>query len=563
MLTDLRIAGLALLNDCDLEIGPGLTAITGETGAGKTMLLTALRLLAGGRADPKGIKRDRARTEVDAVLTLPDSVAQQLVEAGIEIDDGEVTFSRTVTPGRSRAAISGRPVTARTLQETVGSLITIHGQADQLRLKSASHQRELLDSYLGPEHRATLDRYSRQWAEVAALRKRVQGLESDRDRMEVELRYLREVVAEVEALDPRSDEEDQLEVAIERLDNSERLRESAVGALHSLVDDGVDGSPFGSSGNASGALASALEALDRGAQLDPLVESFAQRARSLEAEVSALGADVRDYAEGLIDDPDELGRLHQRRATLTELCRGRADSAAGLLEWVEKARRRIAELEGDESDPDAMRASLEAAESGLRTLSEEVSKSRHRGARELEKRVHAELAYLALGEARLIVAIEPAPLSAHGSDRVSMLLQPHPSVDPSPLGEGASGGELSRVMLAIEVVLADTESAQTMVFDEVDAGIGGLTANHVGARLAALSRFHQVIVVTHLPQIAALADTNFVVTKSGGNATVRPVSGGERTDEIVRMLGGDDATGAARRHALELENVPSVAESKP
>lgn len=563
MITDLHIAGLALLNDCDLEIGSGLTAITGETGAGKTMLLTALRLLAGGRADPKRIKAGRSRTEVDAIMTVPETLAEELRQGGADVEGEEVTFSRTVTPTRSRAAIAGRPTTAATLARTVGSLVTIHGQADQLRLKSPARQRELLDAYIGGEHLAVLRDFAQRWERVARLRSGLEELNANRDRRAIELRYLLDLVAQVETLDPSPQEEDELHTAIERLDNIERLRDGAAGALRALSPDSETppASPGGS--DATRALGEALESLTRVASMDREIEEFAARARSLEAEVSGLAADLRAYYGDLIGDPQELGRLHQRRATLTELCRGRAADAAELLEWTRNAKERIEALQGDETDPAVAARRLETAETEMLALAHTISQSRQRAAAELERRVGAELEDLALGDAKLIVKVEDAPVSRHGADRVSILLQPHPSAPPSPLGEGASGGELSRVMLALEVVLAGTESAQTMVFDEVDAGIGGTTANHVGRRLADLARFHQVIVVTHLPQIAALANTNFQVSKRDGNATVRQVVGAERTDEIVRMLGGDDPTGAARRHALELESARTVAESKP
>ncbi len=545
MLTDLRINGLALLHDVELELGPGLTAITGETGAGKTMLLTALRLLTGGRAEPKIIKPGRPRTEVDGILTLPPTQAAALEEAGIDVEDSAASFSRTVTPSRSRAAISGRPVTARMLQETAGNLITIHGQADQWKLKSPAHQRDLLDSFAPHPHAELLADYQKKWQKTSDLRRSTAELEANKDRLEVELRYLQEVTSEVTALDPAPDEEDTLDAAIERLANIEELRTTAETALAALTEEGR--------GNAGDLLGQTTDKLLRAVDLDPDVEELAQRARALESEVLQLGADLRAYSDTLFDDPEELARLHQRRATLADLCRGRAQNAAELLVWTENAQRRIEELKGVEGDPAAAQEALRLAEEELAEASEKLTDSRKAAALTLESQVNEELAGLALANAALHIEVTPTPASSNGADRVQMLLQPHPSAPATPLGEGASGGELSRVMLALEVVLADGESPQTMVFDEVDAGIGGLTANQVGKRLAGLARFHQVIVVTHLPQVAALADANFVVEKVDGSASVRRVSGDERTDEIVRMLGGDDGTGAARRHALELE----------
>ncbi len=550
MLNELRISGLALLEDCELELIPGLTAITGETGAGKTMLLTALRLLTGGRAEPRIIKSDRDRTEVDAVMSVPRQVAETLEEGGFAIEDGEASFSRTVMSSRSRAAVCGRPVPAKILQETAGGLITIHGQADQWRLRSPHYQLEVLDSFSPAPHADLLADYRSKFEAVKVLRDRTLELEENRDRLEAELRYLRDVTAEVAALDPAVDEEDQLDSAIDRLSNVEALRSAASSAL-TMLSDGDDS--YGRRGIAD-QLGSVAEALVRASNLDEGLQQYTERARSLDAEAGALVTDLRDYLEDLLDDPDELARLHERRATLTELCRGRARDAAELLAWQETAKVRIAALEGEEGDPQVAREALRKAETELSEAAELLSKSRRQSAQRLGELVDTELAGLALANARFIVDVTPIEPTASGADRVQMLLQPHPSASATPLGEGASGGELSRIMLALEVVLAADETPQTMVFDEVDAGIGGLTANQVGGRLKQLAQFHQVIVVTHLAQVAALADRNFVVEKNDGNARVRLVEGEDRTDEIVRMLGGDDGGGAARRHALELEN---------
>lgn len=574
MLTELRISGLALLEDCSLELGPGLTAITGETGAGKTMLLTALRLLTGGRAEAKIIKAGRKRTEVDALITVPPSAAKELEEAGFYPEDpeggegeespmpAEIAFSRTVLPTRSKAAISGRPVPARMLADTVGGLISIHGQADQWRLKSARHQRELLDDYAPGPHADLLVSYAKNWENTRDLRAHALELEANKDRLEVELRYLQEISAEVDALDPAPDEEEILDAGIDRLSNVEALRDAVSGALASLSGNDNDESSFGlPHAGASDGLGEAAEALRRAVDLDPDLGGLAQRAQTLEVETAALASDLRDYTAILFDDPYELARLHDRRAALTDLCRGRARNAAELLEWNTDAKARIAELEGEGGDPKAARRALEVAEKALEAAALALHDSRVAAGRALSEAVNFELADLALAHAEFLVEVSDAPAGPTGADKVEMLLRPHPSAPASPLGEGASGGELSRIMLALEVVLAAGEEPQTMVFDEVDAGIGGLTANQVGRRLKRLSKYHQVLVVTHLPQVAALADANFVVEKVDGNASVRELRCQGRTDEIVRMLGGDDSEGAARRHALELQNQGDMEES--
>ncbi len=580
MLTELRISGLALLEDCTLELGPGLTAITGETGAGKTMLLTALRLLTGGRADPKRIKAGRNRTEVDALLQVGASVAEELEEAGFYVeasshgDEGEeveetdptaggaeIAFSRTILPTRSKAAIGGRPVPARMLQETAGQLISIHGQADQWRLKSPAHQRDLLDAYAPEPHSDLIDTYSTLWQQTKTLREKAAELEESKDRLEVELRYLKEVTAEVDALELSADEEDILDAAIDRLSNVEELRNTVSSALASLAGPEESEAFMGGRVGALDDLGTATDALTRAVALDPDLADYAERARALDVEASALASDLRDYVSVLFDDPYELARLHDRRAALTDLCRGRARNARELLEWAGDAKVRIAELEGESADPAAARHAYEQSQKDLEIAARKLHESRVAAGRELSGAVNAELAGLALAHAELVVEVGSATPGPTGFDKVEMLLRPHPSAPATPLGEGASGGELSRIMLALEVVLANNEEPQTMVFDEVDAGIGGLTANQVGRRLKRLARHHQVLVVTHLPQVAALADANFVVEKVDGNASVKMLGEGERTDEIVRMLGGDDTEGAARRHALELRSQTDVGES--
>lgn len=555
MLNYLRISGLALLEDCELLLGPGLTAITGETGAGKTMVLTSLRLITGGRSETKMVAQDRDRMEVDAVIAVDPVMSYSLEEAGFAVEDGLATFSRTIaSQGRSTASVAGRPVPARILTETAGSLITIHGQADQWQLKSNSHQRDLLDSFAPQAHQEIMSTYSSTWKQVEQMRRRVEELEGNKDRLEVELRYLKSVLHEVEELDPSESEEDDLQEAIDRLTYVEQLQKTALSALR-IITGGQDA-------GAEDLLGDLAASLTRSAHLDTELSDLAKRAEQIEVEVQALSSDLRAYAETLFDDPDQLAELHQRRATLTELMRGRAASAAELLVWAVEAKVRIAQLESDEADPLAARQQLDDLTRRLKKQAGDLLKSRQSAAKSLAEKVNAELAGLALPNAKFSVAFEPIELGPHGGEKVTMMLQPHPKALALPLGEGASGGELSRIMLALEVVLANVEGVQTLIFDEIDAGIGGVTANHVGQRLKRLSKSAQVIVVTHLAQIAALADHNFVVEKKDGSASVRQVSGESRTEEIVRMLGGDDGSGAARRHAVKLESGASVRESK-
>ncbi len=557
MIEQLRIAGLALLEDCELSLGPGLTAITGETGAGKTMVLTALRLLSGGRADPKAIKVGRDRLEIDAYVTLDAPVAAELEEGGYAVEDGGATFSRTVQPNRSKGAISGRPVPAKALQDSIGKLISIHGQSDQWRLKSPSHQRELLDTKAGGAHQELLEAYRECWDRAQAARRRFEEVTGNQDRLAIELRYLAELSAQIDQLDPQVGEEEEIEAAIERLSNVEDLRVNVASALAALAGEDEPAAPP----SAATLLSQLADSVRRAADLDSALMDLSERADSIQVEAEELALDLRSYLGGLFDDPEELARLHQRRADLTELCRGRAVDAGELIEWNKRAQQRISELESGGNSPEVAAGQLAEAEEALTRAARALHDSRVAAGRALERAVNAELGELALADAQFIVEVESTQVGPSGADRVQMLLRAHPTAPARPLGEGASGGELSRIMLAVEVALADEDEALTMVFDEVDAGIGGLTAVQVGKRLRRLSRAHQVLIVTHLPQVAALADANFVVEKKDGIAAVHRVQGPDRTDELVRMLGGDDGTGAARRHALELESQGGVAQS--
>ncbi len=427
--------------------------------------------------------------------------------------------------------------------------MTIHGQAGQWHLKSTAKQREILDGFAPAKHRKLLADYGAQWEETERLRAQLAQLEQGRDQREAELLFLRQVLAEAEGMEIEADEDEVLSAAIDRLTNVEHLRQAAYGALGQLADTALD------------ALGSAADTLTRAAADDPALQEFARRAASVEVEAAELSSDLREYAETLFDDPQELARLHARRAALTDMMRGRAASVPEFLTWLKNAEDRVQELGSAQQDPALLQEELDQATAALAELMQALTASRKRAAKKLGAAVSAELGDLALKGARLIVEVTEATPAAHGADRVEMLLQPHPDAPPSPLSQGASGGELSRVMLALEVVLAHESEQRTFVFDEIDAGIGGTTAAVIASRLAKLAETHQVIVVTHLAQVAAAASTNFVVTKAGSKATIARVEGDGKTEELVRMLGGETEDGAARRLALQLESAAAVAQS--
>ncbi|MGY1810135.1 DNA repair protein RecN [Blastococcus sp. SYSU D00669] len=564
-LTELHLRGLGSIDEATLELGPGLTVVTGETGAGKTMVVTGLTLLFGGRADP-GRVRAGGRAGVEGRLVLPpDSpVWQRAAEAGAEPDDdGSLILARTVSAeGRSRAHLGGRSVPVGLVAELSEGLLAVHGQTDQLRLSRPAEQRRALDRYAGAAHLGLLDRYRAayaRWRELAA----------DLDRRRTQARelaqaadVLRHGLEEIAAVAPEPGEDEALDTQAKRLGDADALRAAADAARLALVGD-VTGDFGGGEApqDATAALSIAERAL--AASDDPTLVLLAQDLADAVAVVSDVSVQLAGYVADLDADPARLAEVLDRRAAITALVRKYADPGqglAGVLAWAEDARQRLSELDVSEEALDKLAAERDAARAEVDELGRQVSDGRRAAAEGFAAEVGQELAGLAMKSARVSFSIEtdaddPGP---EGLDEVALLLAPHPGAPPRPVHKGASGGELSRVMLAIEVVFAGADPVPVMVFDEVDAGVGGSAAGEIGRRLARLAGRHQVVVVTHLAQVAAFADTHLVVDKSpdtdaGVTATdIRAVEGEDRVRELARMLSGlaDSDTGQA--HAREL-----------
>lgn len=546
MISSIDIAGLGVIDRANLEFGEGLTVLTGETGAGKTMILTSVDLLLGGRADPALVRAGAERADIDGILLVSGADAERAEEAGAVVEDGELIVSRTIpAQGRSRARLGGRPVPASTLVEIVSALITVHGQAEQMRLKSPAAQRELLDAAGGPAHAALLEEYRAAWRKTVALKRSLDEILANSEDRAREAAELSAVLEEIDALDPHEGEDEELRLEARRLMNIAELRELAEAAQLMLAgSEDEEG--------ALGLLRRAGEQIRQAERFDESVAELAARLDSAVIDVDTLADDLRAYARSLDDDPERLHALHARRAALKHLLEGRAADAAGLLDWAGRARTRLEEITALGTDPHIVRTELASAQDTVLEVGERLRARRLEIATSLSEAVGVELAALAMKDARLLVEVTPATPSSHGLDEVSILLQPHPSAPPRPLGHGASGGELSRIMLALEVVLGEHDGAGTFIFDEVDAGIGGTTATEVGARLARLARHRQVVVVTHLAQVAVFADTHLVVTKTDGRTSVARVEGEAREAELTRMMGGDPHSPAARRHAIEV-----------
>jgi DNA repair protein RecN (Recombination protein N) len=565
-LAELHIHGLGAIDDVTLELGPGLTVVTGETGAGKTMVVTGLTLLFGGRADP-GRVRAGGRAGVEGRLMLPaeSPVWARAADAGAEPDeDGTLILARTVSAeGRSRAHLGGRSVPVGVIAELAEDLIAVHGQTDQLRLTRPAEQRRALDRYAGPDHLALLDEHRSAYT-------RWRQLADDLDRRRSQVRelaqtadVLRHGLEEISGVAPEPGEDEALDAQAARLGDADALRAAADEARLALVGD-VTGD-LGTAGeppqDATAALAVAERAL--AASNDPALVLLAQDLADAVAVVSDVGVQLAGYVADLDSDPARLAEVLDRRAVITALVRKYADPGEGLsgvLVWAADAEARLSQLDVSDEALEALTAGRDAARAELAELSVRVTAGRTAAAEGFAAEVGTELAGLAMKHAQVSFRIDTDPEhpGPEGVDEVALLLSPHPGAPARPVHRGASGGELSRVMLAIEVVFAGADPVPVMVFDEVDAGVGGQAAGEIGRRLARLAREHQVVVVTHLAQVAAFADHHLVVDKSpdaahGVTATdIRAVDGEDRVRELARMLSGlaDSDTGQA--HAREL-----------
>jgi DNA repair protein RecN (Recombination protein N) len=565
-LSELHIRGLGAIDDVTLEFGPGLTVVTGETGAGKTMVVTGLTLLFGGRADP-GRVRAGGRAGVEGRLVLPPEspVWARAADAGAEPDeDGSLILARTVSAeGRSRAYLGGRSVPVGVVAELAEDLLAVHGQTDQLRLTRPAEQRRALDRYAGPAHLALVEEHRGAYATWRQLADDLDRRRGQARELAQTADVLRHGLAEIAAVAPEPDEDEALDTLATRLGDADALRAVADDARLALVGDltGDLGGGGDFPQDASSALATAERAL--AGSDDPTLVLLAQDLADAVAVVSDVAVQLAGYVADLDADPARLAEVLDRRAAITALVRKYADPGeglAGVLGWAADAESRLSQLDVSDEALEALQAERDAAREQLSTLSTRVTEGRRAAAEGFAADVGAELAGLAMKNAQVSFQIDsdPGRPGPDGVDEVALLLSPHPGAPARPVHKGASGGELSRVMLAIEVVFAGADPVPVMVFDEVDAGVGGQAAGEIGRRLARLAREHQVVVVTHLAQVAAFADTHLVVDKSpdtaqGVTATdIRAVRDEDRVRELARMLSGLTDSDTGQAHAREL-----------
>jgi DNA repair protein RecN (Recombination protein N) len=556
MLHELRVENLLLMERAELRLVPGVNVLTGETGAGKTLLAQALDLLLGGRAG-SGIVRDgAAEAYVEGVFSLPPELDPHADER-IPADAEEIVLARRVWPdGRTRAYLCGRSATVADLREIGGLLLSFYGQHEHRKLMLAGAQLEILDEHCGPSQRELRARVAAAHARLRAAEARMQELAVLAGARERELDLLAFELDEIESVAPSEPEQAELVAERDRCRHVEALRAAAALAAEAIAP---------ADGEAGGAIAlcAAAQSLEGVSGIDPALTPLAERAQALRFEAEDLAAELRRYLDGIEGSPGRLEEIEERLALFSRLERKHGGSIAEVLAHAERCRARRDQLERAEVELGEVERELAAAREELSGLAGELSGARTDAAPALAEAVRIRLAELAMADASFEVVVRPREdgIGPRGGDAVEFLLAPNPGLPAGPLREIASGGELSRVMLALLSAahssdVGDERVMPLLVFDEIDAGIGGHTARAVGAHLRELAGRRQILCITHLPQVAAVGDRHFTIVKDGSVSPARTsvtlLEGDGVVGELVRMLGGGEADRAARQHARQL-----------
>ncbi|AWN26512.1 MULTISPECIES: DNA repair protein RecN [unclassified Streptomyces] len=567
----MRIRSLGVIDDAVVELSPGFTAVTGETGAGKTMVVTSLGLLLGGRADPALVRIGAKSAVVEGRISVGPHApaAVRAEEAGAELDDGALLISRTLSAeGRSRAHVGGRSVPVGLLAELADDLVAVHGQTDQQGLLRPARQRQALDRYAGDTVAVPLAKYTAAHRRLRAVATELDELTTQARERSQEADLLRFGLDEIAAAEPQPGEDTELAAEAERLGHAEALASAATVAHAALAGNPED--PEGV--DATTLVAGAHRALEAVRSHDQELAGLAERIGEIGILMADVAGELASYADGLDADPLRLAAVEERRAALNHLTRKYGQDIATVLAWAEESAARLSELDGDDDRIGELTVERDALRAELGELAQTLTDARTASAKRFADAVTAELAELAMPHARVTVEIRQTEVAEDadgievggrtvaygpaGADEVELLLAPHPGAPPRPIAKGASGGELSRVMLAVEVVFAGSDPVPTYLFDEVDAGVGGKAAVEVGRRLARLAKSAQVVVVTHLPQVAAFADRQLLVAKTNDGSVTRSgvtvLEGEERVRELSRMLAGQEDSETARAHAEEL-----------
>lgn len=576
MIEEISIRDLGVIGEAVLPLGPGFTALTGETGAGKTMVVSALGLLLGERGDSSAVRSGASQAVVEGhwLVDASGSVADRVRDAGGDLDVIEggaaagvgkagLLLGRSISSeGRSRATVGGRSAPVGVLNEIGQQLVVVHGQSEQVRLRSSTAQREALDRFAGSELASVLGDYQDVYRRWQSAQGELDLLVAERDRRAREAEELRIAIDEIVAAEPQRGEDAELAERADRLTNLEDLRIAAAQAQGLVSSQGVEETQ-----DALSLLETARRALDRVAGHDAALEPISASIANASFIVGEISSQLASYLGGLdADGGRELEVVQERRSELSALVRKYGPTLDDTIDYLDTGSSRLLELDSDSDRIEALQAEVDADREGIVRMGAKLSEVRRGSAARLSQQVTAEFGALAMANAELTVTVEDRPdYSQTGKDQVSFLLKPHPGAEARPLGRGASGGELSRVMLAIEVVIAGTDPVPTFIFDEVDAGVGGASASEIGRRLAQLARNSQVIVVTHLAQVAAFANNHLSVVKDSDGAvtasSVRQLEGDERIAEMARLLSGLPDSESGLAHARELLDLAREAAS--
>ena len=555
MLRHLRATNFAILSDVEIELGPGMNALTGETGAGKSLIVEAVNLLRGGRASADIPRAGADEAVVEATVEIPEDlrarVAGVLEGAGLPPTEGDEVFIRRViargnanSPGRSRCYVNGALTTAARLAELGALLIDLSGQHQHQGLVDPARHLEILDLFSGEAGLVTAMDVA--WTELKRCDDALDALGGDEREREARIDYVRFQLDELDAAGLTSGEDAAIELERARLASVDALQSAARGAEDHL---------YGGDDSARDRVAAAAREVERAVRTDPTLEPLARQLTEIETLIDDAADQLRSYADKLEGDPERLAWLDERLALIRRLTRKHGVTLDEVVAKAVELRAELTALTGRDASLAEAHAARKAAEAAAIAAAAALTKSRAKAARKLEKEVGAALVELGMGAAKLTIVIEPRPLGPTGADRIELMLASNKGEDTRPLAKIASGGELSRIMLALKLVLRSADEVATYVFDEVDTGIGGATAQVVGAQIRAVADHRQVLCVTHLPQIAAYADHHFQVEKTelaGRTEThVRKLTGTARKDELARMLGGH-ATSKAKAHAAEL-----------
>lgn len=571
MLESLRIENLGTISSVALEFGPGFTVITGETGAGKTMLLTSLDWLLGAKVEPALVSHGAQKAVVEGSF-LVDGVAGAVVEeAGGVVEDGVAEVSRVVPlDSRSKAHLGGRTVPAAILGEFGSSLVSVHGQAAQGRLRTERAQRDALDAYGDAAHQRALEQYVQEWEALSLAQKAFTEWETNAEKREHRREVLERFCEEFDSLRPEDGEFTELSASVAKLSNVESLRENVAAALGAIEADSTPA--------ATDLVAVATRALQRAAEEDPSLQEVAQSVSGVGYALDDAARELGIYLQDLNADPEALQEALSRRATFTDLSLRLGVEPENLGTAWQETVTELQGLQGGTEHLEQLRLAMESAAQAVKQAGAKLHEAREKTARALSKAINAELVGLDMKDTRVTVEVREREPGDHGADRIEFMLRPHPKAPVLALSSAASGGELSRIMLALEVTLAgggsqlsqtgqpvqneSTGARRTFVFDEVDAGIGGQAGIEVGRRLARLAQEYQVIVVTHLAQVAAFGDRQVQITKSGGQSQITVLDQESRREELARMISGTKLTKTALAHADELIELARVGQSE-